>query len=145
MIERLGLAAHPEGGWYRETWRGDAKSGGRAVGTAAWYLLEGGAPSRWHRIDAVEIWVWQGGSALELSIASDGGAPERNVLGMDLARGERPQAIVPADAWQSACTREGWTLVSCVVVPGFTFEKLELAPAGWTPSPGGDGPWPVTP
>ena len=127
----------------RETWRGDESSGNRAAGTATWYLLEDGTPSRWHRIDAVEVWVWHGGSALELSVAPDGGAPERRLLGMDLARGEQPQAIVPAGAWQSARALGGWALVSCVVVPGFAFEHLEMAPDGWSPVAG--GPDSVTP
>lgn len=133
VIESLGLAAHPEGGWFRETWRGAESAGGRPIGTAIWYLLEAGAASRWHRIDATEVWVWHGGSALELSIAPEGGAIERAVLGMKLGRGERPQAVVPAAAWQSARALDGWTLAGCVVVPGFTFAGFQLAPAGWSP------------
>ena len=137
VIESLGLAAHPEGGWFRETWRGTESAAGRPAGTAIWYLLEAGAASRWHRIDATEVWVWHGGSALELSIAPDGGAPTRTVLGMDLARGERPQAVVPAGAWQSARALGGWALSGCVVVPGFTFSGFELAPDGWSPGAAG--------
>ena len=133
VIESMGLAAHPEGGWFRETWRGAESAEGRPTGTAIWYLLEAGAASRWHRIDATEVWVWHGGSALELSIAPDGGAAERTILGMDLARGERPQAIVPRGAWQSARALGGWALAGCVVVPGFTFSGFELAPDGWSP------------
>jgi hypothetical protein len=137
VIDRLGLAPHPEGGWFRETWRGDETPGGRPTGTAIWYLLEGEAASRWHRIDAVELWVWHGGSGLELSIAPDGGgAAERSVVGMDLAAGERPLAIVPAGAWQSARTLGAWTLIGCVVIPGFTFEGFEMAPEGWDPAAG---------
>jgi hypothetical protein len=133
VIDRLGLAQHPEGGWYRETWRGPDTAGGRPSGTAIWFLLEAGRPSRWHRIDAVEIWTWHGGSALELAVAPEGEDPKRAALGMDLARGERPQAVVPAGAWQSARSVGEWSLAGCIVIPGFTFQGFELAPEGWRP------------
>jgi hypothetical protein len=133
VIDRLGLAQHPEGGWYRETWRGPDTAGGRPSGTAIWFLLEAGRRSRWHRIDAVEIWTWQGGSALELTVALEGEDPKRAPLGMDLARGERPQAVVPAGAWQSARSVGEWSLAGCIVIPGFTFQGFELAPEGWAP------------
>jgi predicted cupin superfamily sugar epimerase len=133
-IERLGLEPHPEGGWYRETWRSAEKFGGRAAGTAILFLLVEGAASRWHRVDADEVWAWHGGAPLELAIADGtGAAPVR--LGMDPARGEVAQAVVPAGAWQSARALGEWTLVSCIVVPGFTFEGFEMAPEGWRPSP----------
>jgi hypothetical protein len=133
VIERLGLERHPEGGWFLETWRGSDTPAGRPSGTAIWFLLEGGAPSCWHRIDAVEVWVWHGGSPLELALSPAGGEPERVILGMDLGQGERPQAIVPAGAWQSAAALGAWSLAGCVVVPGFAFEGFELAPEGWRP------------
>jgi predicted cupin superfamily sugar epimerase len=62
LIDRLNLAPHPEGGWYRETWRGPAGAGGRASGTAIHFLLEAGQRSHWHRVDAEEIWLWHAGS-----------------------------------------------------------------------------------
>jgi hypothetical protein len=133
VIERLELSAHPEGGWFRETWRGVGTAAGRSAGTAIWYLLEGDGPSRWHRVDADEIWAWHGGGPLELSVAPEGGPARRTVLGMELERGERPQAVVPAGAWQSARALGDWALVGCLVVPGFTFEGFELAPEGWEP------------
>jgi predicted cupin superfamily sugar epimerase len=140
VIERLGLAPHPERGWYRETWRGPEGAAGRPTGTAIWFLLEGSAPSRWHRVDADEIWVWHGNAPLELMRSPDGGEPERVVLGMDLGRGERPQAIVPAGSWQSARTLGDWTLAGCIVVPGFTFQGLALAPEEWRPGDAGGRP-----
>lgn len=133
---RLGLDPHPEGGWYRETWRGPVGAGGRPSGSAIWFLLEGGAPSRWHRVDADEIWVWHGGSTLELALSAEGGEPERVVLGMELGRGELPQAVAPAGAWQSARALGEWTLVGCIVIPGFTFEGFDLAPEEWRPGSG---------
>jgi hypothetical protein len=133
VIEWLGLVSHPEGGWYRETWRGDPTPAGRPAGTAILFLLEEGAASRWHRVDADELWAWHGGAPIELSISRRKGAVEATRLGMDPPRGELPQARVPAGAWQSARALGAWGLVSCIVVPGFTFEGFEMAPEGWRP------------
>ena len=132
VIERLELLPHPEGGWFRETWRGP-DAGGRPAATSIYYLLEAGGSSRWHRIDADEIWSWHAGSPLELSISADGGEVSRTILGIALERGERPQVVVPAGAWQSARSIGDWALVGCAVAPGFSFEGFELAPPGWTP------------
>ena len=128
LIEALGLQAHPEGGWYAETWRGEPGRDGRAVGTAIYFLLQAGERSHWHRVDAAEVWLWHAGAPLELSIER-----EVVVLGPDLAGGERPQAVVPKDAWQAAASTGDWTLVSCIVTPGFEFDGFELAPPDWSP------------
>ncbi len=133
IVAALGLAPHPEGGWYRETFRGAAKPGERGAGTAIYYLLKAGERSHWHRIDAVEIWHWHAGAALELGIAKDGKTPERIRLGNDLARGEHPQAVVPPHAWQAARSLGEWTLMGCTVTPAFEFSGFELAPPGWEP------------
>lgn len=138
VIERLGLLPHPEGGWYRETWRG-VDVDGRAVGTSTYYLLEEGEPARWHRVDADEVWSWHAGAPLELAVSEDGRTETRRILGTALARDERPQLVVPARAWQSARTLGAWTLVGCAVAPGFSFEGLELAPEGWSPLRGDSG------
>jgi len=135
VIERLGLAPHPEGGWYRETWRGRPGADGRAVGTSILFLLAAERPSRWHRVDADEVWSWHAGDPLELSISATGDAVECGFLGIDLAAGERPQLVVPAGAWQSARTLGEWTLVGCAVAPGFSPAGFELAPLGWRPGP----------
>ncbi|HJR54419.1 MAG TPA: cupin domain-containing protein [Gemmatimonadota bacterium] len=133
VIERLRLELHPEGGWYRETWRGPATPAARSSGSAILFLLEGGTPSRWHRVDADELWAWHGGGSIELATSTDARPVETIRLGMDPARGEVPQAVVPADAWQSARALDAWGLVSCIVVPGFRFGGFELAPEGWRP------------
>lgn len=140
LIAQLGLVPHPEGGWYRETWRGPAGEGERAGGTAILFLLEASERSHWHRVDADELWLWQGGDPLLLSIAGgDRGPVEEAVLGSSPARGEQLQGLVPAGAWQAARPlaggegTHGYCLVSCVVVPGFEFAGFELAPAGWEP------------
>lgn len=134
IITRLGLKPHPEGGHYRETFR-DARTddNGRPISTAIYFLLARGERSHWHRIDAVEIWHHHAGSALLLQIADDQGQHDVR-LGPDLAAGERPQAIVPAHAWQAAQSAGDWTLVGCTVAPGFDFATFELAPKGWMPS-----------
>jgi len=133
VISALGLAPHPEGGHFRETFRDAAAGGARAASTAIYYLLRRGEVSRWHRIDAAEIWHWYAGAPLLLSLAEDGRAPRRLRLGNDLAAGERPQAAVPARAWQSAQSLGAWTLLGCTVAPGFEFAGFELAPEGWEP------------
>ncbi|MCE8418834.1 cupin domain-containing protein [Rhodovulum sulfidophilum] len=129
IIATLGLAPHPEGGWYRETWVAPAGPGGRSSGTAIYYLLTEGQRSHWHRVDADEIWLYHAGDPLELSLAATAAGPARElVLGPDLAAGARPQAVVPAGHWQAARPLGAWTLVSCTVSPGFRFEGFEMAP-----------------
>lgn len=138
IITELGLAPHPEGGWFRETHRSDLKTGARATGTAIYYLLKAGERSHWHRVtDADEVWHWYAGHPLTLHIAAPGDAETVVRLGPDVLKGERPQAVVPANWWQSAAAAgDGWALVGCTVAPGFSFDAFEMAPPDWTP--GGD-------
>lgn len=133
IIAELGLAPHPEGGWYRETWRAPASSTGRSEATAIHFLLEAGQRSHWHRVDADELWLWHAGDPLDLLIEGENGV-ELVRLGGDVARGYAPQCLVPANRWQSTEARAGWGLVSCVVVPGFDFAGFELAAPGWSPA-----------
>jgi predicted cupin superfamily sugar epimerase len=134
IVRLLELAPHPEGGHFRETFRDPRLEGGRAASTAIYFLLARGERSHWHRIDAVEVWHFYAGAPLLLEIAApDDAAVTRLKLGPDLASGERPQAIVPAGAWQAAESLADWTLVGCTVAPGFDFDRFELAPRGWWP------------
>ncbi len=135
IISELELAAHPEGGFYRETWRADVGADERASGTAIYYLLRAGERSHWHRVDATEIWHYYAGDPLELSMAAATGEEpaRRYLLGPDLEAGQRPQLIVPEGGWQSAATTGAWTLVGCTVSPAFQFEGFELADPGWEP------------
>jgi uncharacterized protein len=134
IIARLELRPHPEGGYYRETFRdARAEACGRSNSTAIYFLLARGERSHWHRIDAAEVWHYYAGSPLNLQIANENCPPHTVRLGSDLAAGERPQAIVPASAWQSAETTGDWTLVGCTVSPAFEFANFELAPNGWEP------------
>jgi len=133
VIALLGLAPHPEGGHFRETFRDTASvNGTRAASTAIYFLLREGEVSRWHRVDAAEAWHWYAGAPLALGVADKAG--RRTVtLGADLAAGQRPQAVVPAQAWQQARSLGAWTLVGCTVAPGFEFAAFELAPPGFEP------------
>ncbi|MGC1779078.1 MAG: cupin domain-containing protein [Xanthobacteraceae bacterium] len=132
VIRLLELKPHPEGGHFRETFRDPQRTAGRAASTAIYFLLARGQRSRWHRVDAAEAWHFYAGAPLALEIAA-AGRNERIILGADLAAGERPQAVVPAHAWQAADSLGDWTLVGCTVAPGFEFSGFELAPEGWRP------------
>jgi predicted cupin superfamily sugar epimerase len=132
VIRLLGLAPHPEGGFYQETFRPAGADGGRGASTAIYYLLPEGGVSAWHRVrDADEVWHHYAGAPLELTIQGSHRAVVR--LGADLLAGERPQAVVPAGAWQTARALGGWVLVGCTVAPAFEFSSFEMAPPGWEP------------
>ena len=134
IAARLGLQPHPEGGQFVETYRHRPPQGGRGNATAIYYLLRAGEESRWHRVtDAVEVWAHHAGAPLGLTLSPDGKRQERHRLGPDIAVGERPQAVVPAGAWQTAKSLGEWTLVSCIVAPAFEFSSFEMAPPGWSP------------
>jgi uncharacterized protein len=136
VVRLLGLMPHPEGGFYRETFRSRSPhtpAGGRGASTAIYYLLRDHEVSAWHRVrDADEVWHHYAGAPLELTIA-DGGSRTVVRLGSDLASGERPQAMVPAGAWQTARALGGWVLVGCTVAPAFELSSFEMAPPGWQP------------
>lgn len=134
LIEALRLAPHPEGGWYRETWRAEAPAGERASATAILFLLEAGQGSHWHKVDATELWLFHAGSPLRLLTAPDDAGPVTEVrLGADVLAGEQPQCRIAPHRWQAAEADRGWALVSCLVSPGFEFEGFTLAPPGWAP------------
>jgi uncharacterized protein len=136
LIDRLQLQPHPEGGFYRETWRSDLclprqvlpenYTGDRSAGTAILFLLPTGHFSRWHRVRSAELWFHQAGDPLELVIAETlDGATQIINLGRDYTF----QAVVPGDRWQKArplLGEAGYALVACVVVPGFDFADFEL-------------------
>jgi predicted cupin superfamily sugar epimerase len=136
-VDRWRLGPHPEGGFFRETYRSTLRTvpagwpGERALATAILYLLPAGQESEWHRVRGDELWLWQGGAPMELRI----GAETRQV-GPDPEAGHEPQILVPAGAWQSATPATtsaaaaapvaSWSLVACVVTPGFDFADFEL-------------------
>lgn len=133
LIRRFGLTPHPEGGHFRETFRDAAGGGARGASTAIYFLLRAGEESRWHRVDAAEVWHFYAGAPLELRTARGGGPVERRILGVDFAAGQRPQLVVEPHEWQAARSLGEFTLVGCTVAPAFVYERFELAPPGWEP------------
>ncbi len=136
LIDAFGMAPHPEGGHYVETYRHTPDGGGRGVKTAILFLLRAGERSRWHTVDAVEMWHWHAGGPLELLVSEDARAVRMVTLGLDPAHGVIPQGVVPAGAWQAARPLGGWTLVGCTVSPAFEFAGFRMAPPGWEPGSG---------
>lgn len=132
IIRLLKMKPHPEGGHYAETWRSPGE--GRAAMTAIYYMLQADQVSAWHKVDADEAWLWHAGGPLALTVSPPAGRGASAVtLGPDLRAGQHPQAVIPAGHWQTAETLGHWTLVSCVVAPGFLFSGFTLAPPGWRP------------
>jgi predicted cupin superfamily sugar epimerase len=127
LIKLLDLVPHPEGGYFRETFR-DGGSAGRSHSTAIYFLLKAGEVSRWHRVDAAEVWHFYRGAPLELRIGR-----QIYVLGPDVDEAQAPQIVVPPQAWQSARSLGEYTLVGCTVAPGFEFAHFEIAPDGFVP------------
>jgi hypothetical protein len=123
LVAALGLSPHPEGGWYRETYRAVAAAGGRSAGTAIYYLLAAGHRSRLHRLDADEVWHFYRGDALELVELRAGAPPRRTELSA-----ARPQHVVPAGTWFGALPAPGaaYCLAGCTMAPGFEFAGFEL-------------------
>ena len=137
IIRILGLKPHPEGGHYTETFRSSDNllEENRAPLSLIYYLLQADEVSAWHRVDADEAWFWHAGGPLSLTLSPpDGHGASAMALGPDIRSGQRPQAIVPAQHWQTAETVGAWTLVSCAVAPGFTFSGFQLAPPDWRPA-----------
>lgn len=133
LIEKLELLPHPEGGWYRETYRSaetmTTKNGAkRNVCTAIYFLLEGKDKSHFHRIDSDETWFFHSGEALEI-VMIEGGNLRKVLLGNDILKGEMPQFTIAAKTWFAASIKSGigFSLVSCTVAPGFDFADFELA------------------
>ena len=136
----MGLAAHPEGGWYRETWRSgvdvtpEGYPGGRATATAIYFLLGPGERSAWHVVRSAELWLWHRGGPLTLRLGGDGDRPAEPAtevtVGPRVEDGQQPQAVVPAGVWQAAEPAGAEAvLVSCIVSPGFDFADFRLLDA----------------
>ena len=126
LIALLDLKPHPEGGHFRETFRDS--NVGRSYSTAIYFLLKAGEMSRWHRVDAAEVWHFYRGAPLELCIGK-----QAYLLGPEIDEAQAPQIVVPAGAWQMARSLGDYTLVGCTVAPGFEFDHFEMAPDGFAP------------
>ena len=129
LVAQLALNRHPEGGWYRETWRAAPTAGAsRSAATSIIFALGVGERSRLHRIDADELWVWQGGGAVTVHVLSPEGQRETLLIGPPGRHDTVPQAVVGAGAWFCAEPEPGaFAVVGCVVAPGFEFRGFELA------------------
>jgi predicted cupin superfamily sugar epimerase len=136
LAEQLDLQPHPEGGWFRETWRSPVSfrppgyPGERSAATAIYFLLHPGESSRWHVVRSDELWFWHRGGPLVLRLGGAGAEPADAsvvVLGGDLDAGQQPQVLVPAGVWQSAApAAQTPVLVSCAVAPGFDYTDLRF-------------------
>lgn len=133
VVALLGMEPHPEGGFYKQTFADTLNSTGRPHSTLIYYLLSDRQTGAWHRVDAAEVWHWYAGAPMRLDISRDGKLVSAHALGNDLAAGERPQLVIPGNAWQRAACLGDWTLVGCTVAPGFQFSKFEQAEPGWEP------------
>lgn len=133
----LDLAPHPEGGWYRETWRSDLTipasalppdyAGPRNAGTAILFLLMPGQQSAWHTVRSAELWFFHRGGPLELEVGPEPDTASKVLLGSDIAAGQSPQFLIPPGQWQRARpVGDEPVLVSCVVVPGFDFADFTM-------------------
>lgn len=132
IIEKLELVPHPEGGFYKETYRADAivnnNSVSRNICTAILFLLENEDKSHFHRIKSDEIWFFHKGESIEIIMIINGKI-KTILLGNNIEDGEMPQAIIPANTWFAASLKKGigYGLVSCTVSPGFDFNDFEIA------------------
>ncbi|WP_439029450.1 cupin domain-containing protein [Gordonia terrae] len=139
-VKALDLQPHPEGGWFRETWRSDVVvprdslpgdyTDVRAAGTAIYFVLLPGETSAWHTVRGAELWLHHRGAPVHLDLGGDADRPgdvTPVVVGPDIEAGQQPQALVPPRVWQRArAVGDEPSLVSCIVVPGFDFEDFRL-------------------
>lgn len=133
IIEKLKLTRHPEGGLYRETYRGEKlitldNGKERNTGTAIYYLLKDTDKSHFHKVGSDELWLFHQGEPLEIFMITNDGKIETKILGNRLDLNEEPQVIIPANVWFAAQLKneKGFALVSCIVAPGFDFNDFEL-------------------
>lgn len=134
-IEKLGLEPHPEGGYFKETYRSedlvnfDGYISARNISTAIYFMITKGNFSAFHRIKSDELWHYYEGSPISIYCISPDGKLEVIELGLDLEKGEKPQAMVPGGTWFASCLADDgdYALAGCTVAPGFDFVDFELA------------------
>ena len=137
-VEHLGMQAHPEGGWYKETYRSkdaipssvlDEFGGDRSFSTGIYFLLTKENFSAFHRIKSDEMWHFYDGDGLTVHEIRANGDYIEHKLGLDLEKGEQPQLVIVANSWFASEVKKGgnWCLVGCTVSPGFDFKDFELA------------------
>lgn len=140
LVDLLGLQPHVEGGWYKELWKagftipqevlGEPYSGARAAASSIYFLLHPDEFSDWHKVYSDELWMWHSGSPLLLKLGGVGEHPATHqeiIVGPNIAAGQVPQALVPANEWQMAKPLgDEPVLVSCVVAPAFHYDDFKL-------------------
>ncbi|RXK17938.1 cupin domain-containing protein [Macrococcus sp. DPC7161] len=128
LIRQLNLQPHPEGGYYHQTYISKDSVGNRALFTSIYFLLESGNISHFHRIDADEMWYFQGGDSLTVHMILEDGTYQCVRVGLDVENGEVPQFLVPKNTIFASTVEDNnqWSFVGCMVAPGFLFEKFEL-------------------
>lgn len=131
FVDHLKLQPNPEGGWYREIYRSpntiDSYGKPRSVLTGIYFLLEENKMSRWHVVDADEVWHFYEGAPLELFVASPDFSEVRTIRLHEISEGGEPVFVVPAGWWQAARSSGAFTLVGCNVAPGFEFAGFRFA------------------
>lgn len=139
IIKQLDLAPHPEGGYFKETYRSvgmvdkhhlpSIYAGNRNYATCIYFLLTSSTFSAFHKINQDEIWHFYDGSPIELHTLSMGGAHSQHVIGKDFSKGQVPQLVVPGNHWFAAqvLAEDAYSLVGCTVAPGFDFDDFTLA------------------
>jgi uncharacterized protein len=137
-IDNLGLQKHPEGGYFKETYRSDEiieksalpsrYSGNRAVSTAIYFMVTTDCPSKFHKVNSDEFWFFHDGGRLKIFILHPDGKHEICLFGRNLDNSEHPQIMIPKNTWFAACTHEcDYVVLSCTVAPGFDFDDFQLA------------------
>ena len=138
-IATLGLDRHPEGGYFRQTYRAEMTiarealpagyRGPRAASTAIYFLLDADDFSAFHRLRSDEVWHFYAGAPVSVHVIDPAGEYSKILLGNDPAAGQRFQAVVPAGCWFASHVEgwKSWALVGCTVAPGFEFEDFEMA------------------
>jgi hypothetical protein len=132
LVRKLELQPHPEGGYYRETYRAalslETPRGARSAGTGIYYLLPRGTFAAFHRVTSDEVWHFYDGAPLALHLVDEAGHYERRVLGRDVLRGEHPQVVVKAGVIQAGEPLGDYALCGCTVAPGFDFADWRMPP-----------------
>ncbi len=135
LVSKLGLEPHPEGGFYKETYRSSLSfaptgfTAERAVSTCIYFMLTSGSFSAFHRIKSDEIWHFYRGAPIQLHIISANGSYRHVRIGNDILNGEHPQFIVKAGDWfaSEVVDPDSYALAGCTVAPGFDFADFEMA------------------
>ncbi|HVO74309.1 MAG TPA: cupin domain-containing protein [Ignavibacteriaceae bacterium] len=137
-IEKLGLLPHPEGGFFKETYRSNGiikkdclkhgYSGDRTFSTLIYFLLKGKNFSAMHRLKSDEIWHYYDGCSVKIVIINENGVLRKLILGGDLSKRESFQAVIPKNSWFGAelADKNSYALIGCTVSPGFEFEDFEI-------------------